>query len=323
MLRYTLRRAAHALLVLWATYTATFFLLFVLPGDRVFSKLGAESGGAGFNQEAVDRLRAEMGLDQPALVQYGRALWQALHGDFGVSAQTGGDALRVFAAGVPETLKLAGVALVFALAFGFALALLAVQVRWKPLADFLLSVPALAVSVPSFWIGLLLLQVVSFQWNLLPGLGNDGFQSLILPGIVLAIPAGAVIAQVLIRGLTTALSGAYVDTARARGASRRHILFHHALRNALVPVVTAMGTTSGYLIAGSVVAETVFSRSGIGLITVKAVTYQDTPVVLVAVLFAALVYVTVNFLVDLVYPLIDPRIDIGSGRASHSVGTVR
>lgn len=315
MLNYTLRRGAHALLVLWATFTATFFLLFIVPGDSVSSKLGAEAGGAGFSQEAVDKLRAEMGLDQPALVQYARALWKALHGDLGISAQTGGDALGMFAAGIPETLKLAVVALLLSLLIGFAVAILAVYLRPRPISNFLLSVPALAISVPSFWIGLMLLQVVSFRWNLLPGLGNDGLQSLILPGIVLAIPAAAVIAQILIRSLIAALSSAYVDTARARGANRGIIIFRHALRNAMIPVVTALGTTSGYLIAGSVVVETVFSRSGIGLITVKAVTYQDTPVVLVAVIFAASVYVTVNFLVDLVYPLIDPRIDIGAGQS--------
>jgi peptide/nickel transport system permease protein len=308
---YFLRRFAHAALVLWATFTATFFLLFILPGDRALSKLGADAGGAGFSAEALAELRRQMGLDQPAVVQYWMALKNAVRGDFGVSAQTGGDALEMFATGIPETLKLAVVALALGLALGVGWALLASYVRSNALRQFMLAAPALGVSVPTFWIGLMLLQVVSFRWNLLPGIGNDGWQTLVLPSIVLAIPSAAIAAQILSRSLQNALAAAYVDTARSRGARRGRILLGHALRNSIIPVITALGTSAGYMIAGSVVIETVFSRSGIGLITVKAVTYQDTPVVLVAVVFAAAVYVTVNFVVDLFYPLIDRRIDLG------------
>lgn len=320
MLRYTLRRAAHAVLVLWATFTATFFLLFILPGDRALAKLGADAGGAGFSEETLAKLRESMGLDQPAIVQYWVALKNAVRGDFGVSAQTGADALEMFATGIPETLKLAVAALSLGLALGVGWALLANYVRWNALRQFLNAAPALGVSVPTFWVGLMLLQVVSFRWNLLPGIGNDGWKTLIMPAVVLAIPSAAIAAQILSRSLQNALASAYVDTARSRGASRGRILLGHALRNSIIPVITALGTSAGYMIAGSVVIETVFSRSGIGLITVKAVTYQDTPLVLVAVVFAAAVYVTVNFIVDLFYPLIDRRIDLGIGRKATAAG---
>ncbi|MCB4770441.1 ABC transporter permease [Ancylobacter sp. Lp-2] len=314
MISYFLRRILHALIVLWATFTATFFLLYVLPGDRALSKLGADSGGGAVNLEELAKLRAEMGLDQPVLVQYLRALWRALHGDFGVSGQTGGDALAMFATGVPETLKLAACALALGLALGIGWALLATYTRSSTIRQILAGMPVIGVSVPPFWVGLVLLQFLSFQWNLLPAIGNAGLASLVLPAIVLAIPKAAVVAQILSRSLETSMKSPYIETAISRGASRARALLGHAFRNSIIPVITALGMAAGQLIAGSVVVETVFSRSGIGLITVKAVTYQDTPVVLVAVVFAASVFVTVNLVVDLFYPLIDRRIDIGMRR---------
>jgi peptide/nickel transport system permease protein len=323
MLYYVLRRLLHALVVLWATFTATFFLLFILPGDRALAKLGADAGGAGFSPEALAELRRSMGLDQPAIVQYWIALRNAVRGDFGVSAQTGADALRMFATGIPETLKLALVALTLGTLLGIGWALLASYVRWPPLKGLLSAVPALGVSTPTFWVGLMLLQILSFQLNLLPGIGNDGWLTLVMPAIVLAIPSASIAAQILQRSLNTSLAAAYVDTARSRGAGRGRILLGHALRNSIIPVITALGTSAGYMIAGSVVVETVFSRSGIGLITVKAVTYQDTPLVLVVVVFAAAVYVTVNFIVDLFYPLIDRRIDLGIRRGFQPNGAAR
>jgi peptide/nickel transport system permease protein len=314
MTRYVLKRTAHAALVLWAAFSAAFLLLYVLPGDAALRKLNLGGGGSGYSPEELAKLRASLGLDQPFIVQYLRAFWHALHGDFGRSIQTGGDALAMFAEGVPQTLQLAILALAFGLTLGIGLALLAAYVTWPPARQLLLSLPSLGVSMPLFWIGLLLLQQLSFRWHLLPAIGNEGFASLILPATVLAIPTAALAGQILSRSLATAFNSPYIETARARGAGRARLLFRHALRNSIIPVVTALGMTTGYLIAGSVVVETVFSRAGIGLTTVQAVLFQDTPVVLVAVVFAATVFVTVNLVVDLLYPIIDRRIDIGARR---------
>ncbi|WP_336800684.1 ABC transporter permease [Kaistia sp. MMO-174] len=317
---FVLKRALHALGVLWATFTAAFLLLYVLPGDAALSKMNLGAGGSGFSAEALERMRAEMGLDRSVLVQYLRALAAALHGDFGVSVQTGQGALPMFAQAVPETLKLAALALVFALLLGTGLSLLTAYVRSQKLRHALQALPVIGVSMPSFWIGLVLLQIFSFKLRLLPGMGNEGLANLILPAFVLAIPTTALIAQILSRGLRSALGPAYVATAQGRGASRARLIFGHAFRNSVIPVVTALGMASGQLIAGSVVVETVFSRSGIGLLTVKAVLFQDTPIVLVAVLFAASVFVTVNLIVDILYPLIDPRIEIGVRRTAGAGG---
>ncbi|WP_213989215.1 ABC transporter permease [Sodalis sp. dw_96] len=313
MTRFILKRLAHAIGVLWATFTAAFLLLYVLPGDAALSKMNL-GGGSGFSVEALAKMRAYMGLDRPVWQQYLSALRDAVRGKFGVSVQTGQDALHMFAAGIPETLKLAGLALLIGLALGIGVALLGAYTRSSALRGLLSWLPVVGVSIPSFWIGLILLQVFSFQLKLLPGMGNDGLASLVLPSTVLAIPTAALIAQILFQSLNDILASPYIVTAKGHGAGRLRRLLGHALRNAIIPVITALGMTTGNLIAGSVVVETVFSRSGIGLLTVKAVLFQDTPIVLVAVLFAATVFVTVNLLVDILYPFIDPRIEIGVRR---------
>lgn len=320
MTRFVFKRAIHAFGVLWATFTAAFLLLYVLPGDAALSKMNLGAGGSGFSVEGLAKMRAEMGLDRSVFVQYVRALSAALHGDFGASVQTGQDALQMFAAAVPETLKLAILALIFGLTIGIGLSLLAAYVGSSRLRRALLSLPVIGVSVPSFWIGLVLLQIFSFRLQLLPGMGNEGLANLILPAFVLAIPTAALVAQILSRSLQAALLSSYISTARGHGAGRLRLLFGHAFRNSIIPVVTALGMASGQLIAGSVVVETVFSRSGIGLLTVNAVLFQDTPIVLVAVLFAAAVFVSVNLIVDIVYPLIDPRIEIGVRRRGYAGG---
>lgn len=321
MLRYIAYRIGHAVIVLWATFTAVFFLLYVLPGDIALSKLNVSGSGNVLTPEAIAEVRAKYGLDQPVLIQYVKALWNALHGDFGISGQTGGSALLMFAKGIPETLKLAATAFLIALVAGVSWSLLIAYIPWRQARAFLTSLPVFGVAAPNFWVGLVLLQLFSFHWPIFPAMGNQGFASIVLPSIVLSIPTGAMVAQILSQNLEATYAKSFIETVRARGASRGRILFVHALRNSIIPVITALGVSAGYLIAGSVVVETVFSRSGIGLTTVTAVTYQDTPVVLVAVLFAATVFVLVNLVVDLLYPLIDPRIDIGA-RAGDRAGNL-
>jgi peptide/nickel transport system permease protein len=177
-----------------------------------------------------------------------------------------------------------------------------------------MSLPTLGVSLPTFWVGLMLIQVVSFQWELLPALGNEGVRGLVLPAITLALPTGAVIGQILARSLLATLADPYIETATAKGAGRVRIHLRHALPNAAIPALTMVGVLAGNLLAGSVVIETVFSRSGIGRITVAAVSTQDLPVVQGVVVLGALVFVTANLIVDLLYPLLDPRIVVAGKR---------
>ncbi|WP_424449442.1 ABC transporter permease [Microbacterium arborescens] len=308
-LTYIARRVGQGLVVLWAAYTISFLVLYLLPGDAA----ALFAGGA--DQEAVDpelvaRLRAELGLDRPLWEQYLTALGRALVGDFGTSTQTGRAATDLLGEALPPTLALTGFAFVLSVVFGVVLALAASLTRTPWLRNLLFSLPPIGVSVPVFWIGLLLLQAFSFQLRLFPAMRDDGFVSLVLPAVTIAIPSGAFIAQLLSRSLRSTLAQPYIEVVRAKGAGEARVQFGHALRNAVIPTLTMGGVLVGGLLSGAVVTETVFSRLGIGRLVVTAVNNRDVPVVQIVVVFAALVFVVANLLVDLVYPLIDRRITL-------------
>jgi peptide/nickel transport system permease protein len=316
---YVARRLGQAVVVLWAAFTVTFVILYLLPSDPVSIML---SGGQGGDQATVDpaqvaALRAEYGLDDPLPVQYLHALWRTLHLDFGNSIQNGASVGSLIADALPQTATLAAAAFVLALVIGVGIAFLSTWTRWRWVRTLLLALPPLGVSLPTFWVGLLLIQFFSFRIPIFPALGNAGISSLVLPAITLAIPVSASIGQVLARGLRTALAEPYVETARAKGASRARVHLRHAFRNATIPTLTIGGVIVGNLLAGAVVVETVFSRVGIGRLTVTAVNGQDIPLVQGLVLLAATVFVVTNLVVDLLYPVVDPRIRVvGAARAS-------
>lgn len=308
-LTYIARRVGQGLVVLWAAYTISFLVLYLLPGDAA----ALFAGGA--DQEAVDpelvaRLRAELGLDRPLWEQYLTALGRALVGDFGTSTQTGRPAADLLGEALPPTLALTGFAFVLSVVLGAVLALAASLTRIAWLRNLLFSLPPIGVSIPVFWIGLLLLQAFSFQLRLFPAMGDDGFVSLVLPAVTIAIPSGAFIAQLLSRSLRSTLAQPYVEVVRAKGAGETRVQFGHALRNAVIPTLTMGGVLVGGLLSGAVVTETVFSRLGIGRLVVTAVNNRDVPVVQIVVVFAALVFVVANLVVDLVYPLVDRRITL-------------
>lgn len=306
---YIARRIGQGLVVLWAAYTISFLILYLLPGDAATLFAG------GGDQEAIDpqlvaQLRSELGLDRPLWEQYLAALGKALTGDFGTSTQTGRPASDLLLESLPPTLALTACAFVLSVVFGVTLALAASLARAQWLRNILSSLPPLGVSVPVFWIGLLLLQAFSFRLRLFPSMGNEGFESLVLPAVTIAIPSGAFIAQLLSRSLRSTLAQPYVEIVRAKGASERRVQLGHAFRNAAIPALTMVGVLIGGLLSGAVVTETVFSRLGIGRLVVTAVNNRDVPVVQAVVVFAALVFVVANLVVDLVYPLIDRRITL-------------
>jgi peptide/nickel transport system permease protein len=312
MAGYLLRRAAQGLLVLWAAFTIAFFVLYLLPSDPAALAAGAGGEVQDVDPALLDDLRAQYGLDRPLLVQYADALWRALRLDFGASYQSGAPAGTLVAQALPETLKLTGAALALAVVGGTALAVAAVLPRSRALRQVLSALPPLGVALPTFFVGLVLLQVVSFRAGLLPAIGNEGWRSLVLPAVTLAVPPGAQLAQVLSRSLRGTLAEPYVETARAKGAGRLRVHLGHALRNAAIPAFTMLGVMVGSLLGGAVVTETVFSRVGLGRLTVQSVNQQDVPVVLAVVVLSALVFVVTTLVVDLLYPLLDPRIETRS-----------
>ncbi|WMD22195.1 ABC transporter permease [Achromobacter seleniivolatilans] len=308
MRRYLLSRFGQAIFVVWAAFSVSFLILYVLPGDPVAIMLDARGEGVLADPAQVAQMRSQFGLDKPVVVQYLTALGRAVQGDFGISIENGQDVVETVQKALPETLKLASLALLISLALGLGIALAATYTRRRWLSDLLLCLPPLGVSIPSFWIGLALLQFFSFGWAIFPATGNAGFAALVLPALTLAIPTSAAIAQVLAKSLQSALRQGYIDTAYAKGASRRRVHLLHALRNAAIPTLTLVGMSAGHLLGGSVVTETVFSRTGIGRLTEIAVQAQDIPMVQGLVVLSTLIYVLVNLLVDLLYPLFDPRI---------------
>ncbi|WP_262060153.1 ABC transporter permease [Streptomyces sp. STR69] len=314
MRRYAIKRLAQAVGVLWAAYTVSFLVLDFLPGDPVTAMASAGMDSGTVDPAQLAALRHEYGFDKPILVQYADYLGRAVRGDFGNSVSTGRPVSSTLADALPQTLQLTSAALLLAVLLGGGLAIVATYTSRRWLRQLLLSLPPLGVSVPTFWVGLLLVESFSFRLHWFPAFGNDGLRGLILPALTLAIPTGAQVAQVLAKSLLTALDQAYVETARAKGAGRWRVHLRHALRNASLPALTVVGLLVGQLIAGSVVVETVFSRDGLGRVTAAAVTAQDIPLVQGVVVFGALIFVMTNLLVDLVYPLLDPRIVVASGR---------
>ncbi|KIP89063.1 MULTISPECIES: ABC transporter permease [Pseudomonas] len=305
-----LARLGQALFVLWAAFTLSFVILYALPSDPVTIMLSQSGEMSAADQAQIDALKARYHLDEPLPVQYAIALWQALQLDLGISIQSGKAVTLTLWQALPGTAALTAAALLLAIPAGVGLALLASLVRNPRGQETLLALPSVAVSLPTFWVGLLLLQGLSFRIHLFPAMGNQGLASLVLPAMTLAIPTAAVIAQVLSRSIAGVIRQPFVSALRSKGVSRRRVLFGHVLHNASIPLLTLAGGIIGNLLAGAVVTETVFSRDGIGRLAQGAVASQDIPMVQGVVLLAALIYILVNLLVDLLYPLLDPRINL-------------
>ena len=313
--RYILRRLAQGVGVLWAAYTIAFVVLYLLPSDPV--RIMLSGSGAEFADPSSADLAAvqrEYGFDKPFYLQYLDSLGRALHGDFGRSIQRGESVGTLIVDALGQTAKLAGVAFAIALVIGLAGSLLAAFVRNRAVRQALLAVPSVAVSVPTFWSGLLLTQVFAFSlgWVNVFDEGNVG--ALLLAAVTLAVPTSAYIAQVLSKSLLTTLGEPYVEVVRSRGASEARVVLRSGLRNASLPLFTMVGMIVGNMLAGSVVVETVFARSGIGSLTFEAVRAQDIPVVMGVVVFAAATFVVISLVVDLVYPVLDPRVIVDSAR---------
>ncbi|EMD29272.1 ABC transporter permease [Amycolatopsis azurea] len=305
--RYLLGRVLQGVFVLWAAYTLSFAVLFALPGDPAAIMAGPTNS---VTPEQLDRLRHELGLDRPVPVQYLDKLTDALQGDLGRSLQSGEPVTGLIGGALPPTAALAGTALVLGLVFGTGFAVLATVTRRNWLRHTLLSLPPLGVAVPSFVVGLLLLQWFAFSWNLFPAIGSDGWNSLVLPALTLSLQPAALIAQVLAKSMTEEQGRGYVDVARAKGAGPFRVNVRHVLRNAALPALTIAGLLTGGLLTGAIVVEVVFSRNGLGQVTQNAVSFEDLPVVQGVVLLGALVFVVVNLVVDVLYQVLDPRLGV-------------
>lgn len=305
-LTYTvIRRLLQAVFVAWASFTLAFAILYWLPGDPVSIMIGPD---AHLDPAELAKLRAQYGFDRPLIVQYLDALWRAVHLDFGTSLVTGKGVSASIAAAFPITAGLAFFSLILAVTFGTLFAILSLDLPGFPRIGFVVSkFPAVFVAIPTFVVGLLLLQLFAFKLHWLPATGSKSFSALVLPAITLAVPGAGILGQILAKSLRRAYAEAFVRSLRARGYSELRIL-RHALRQASLPAFTMAGLIIGSTIASSVVTETVFSRQGIGRLMQMGVTNKDINLVCGLIVFSALVYVVINLIVDLLYPVLDPRV---------------
>jgi ABC-type dipeptide/oligopeptide/nickel transport system permease component len=286
-----------------------FTSLYLLPGDPV----QALAGEVPLERERVEAIREELGLNDPPWEQYARFAGNALRGDLGTSLKSRRPVLDEILTVLPATLQLTLAAMAFAIVLGVGLGIIA-ALRAHTWIDSLTMVLALGgVSIPVFWLGLMSLLVFAVWLDWVPSTGTEGLHRLILPALVLGYAAAAIIARLTRGAMLETLSQEYVTTARSKGLGERTIITRHALRNALIPVITIVGLQIGTLLSGAVIIETVFSRQGIGRMLVNGILGKDLPLVQGTILFVATFYVIINLVTDILYAWVDPRIRLGQG----------
>ena len=303
MTHYVARRLVAMVPVLLLVSVLVFLMIHLTPGDPVQVMLGQSGASA----EQIAQVRHELGLDRPLPVQYLKFLENLLSGQER-SIRTEQPVVSEFLGQFPSTLQLAVASLVIAVVLGVALGVVAAT-HPRSWVDYLsMAVSFVGISVPNFWLALLLIYLFAVQLNWLPATGGGSWRHLLLPAVVLAVQQVALIARLVRASMIEALQEDYIKTARAKGLPERAVRLRHAFRNALLPIVTLLGLNFGYLLSGAVIVEIVFARPGIGRLIVDAIQAKDFPLVQGAILMTAVVYLVVNLLTDLSYAIIDPRI---------------
>lgn len=303
--RFVVRRVGQSVLVVALTYVFVFYVLFLLPGDPVKSRIQNPQNPIPPDQAAA--ILSYYNLDRGGLEQFWLSITRLFQGDLGYSLGTGRPVVALIRDGAAETITLAGLALVFAMVVSLAVAAIAVLAPWRWARAVARQLPVISLATPGFLVGLILLQVFAYQLGWFSSIRDEGLKSLVLPAITLAVGVSAPITQVLIHGLKNAYAEPFVAVLRAKGVPESRIFGAHALKNASIPALTLLGLTIGELLAGSVIAEAVFNRSGLGFVTEQAVRAQDGPVVQAVVMLVAVIFTVVNLLTDLLYPVIDKR----------------
>ena len=302
MKSYLLRRLWQSLLVIFGVSVVVFLILH-LTGDPAALMLPPDA-----TAEDIAKFRHDMGFDDPVAVQYVRFLKGAVRGDFGQSIRHGEPAMGLVVERLPATFELAGAGLVIALALAIPAGIVS-AVRRNTSIDYISTVVALlGQAMPTFWLGIMLILVFSVRLNWLPSSGRGDVEHLILPAITLGLFTTARITRLTRSGMLEVLGQDYIRTARAKGMGEPPVVWKHALKNAAIPIVTIVGIELGTLLGGSVITETIFAWQGVGRLSVQAIFNRDYPVVQSAVFLLASTFVIVNFLVDVVYTYLDPRI---------------
>jgi len=322
MLPFILKRVFQSVLVLVIT-GAIAFSMFTFVGDPIDNMLGQER-----TMEDVERLRAQLGLDQPVPVQYVKFLNEAIQGNFGVSYRQGREVSEIIMERAPATLELAALSAIFAVLMGIALGVFTAIRRDGFTAHFIMSASLIGVSLPTFLIGILLIYLFSVELGWLPSFGRgevvqiggwstgflteSGLKALILPAITLGLYQMTLIMRLVRSEMLEVLRQDYIRFARARGLSDRVINFRHALKNTMVPVITVIGLQLGAIIAFAIITETVFQWPGLGLLFINAIQFVDIPVMAAYLMMISVMFVVINLLVDILYAFIDPRLRVSA-----------
>ena len=303
MTRYIIRRLALSLFVLFGVSIVVFGLIHLAPGDPARLMLYDTAP-----EEEVQAMRKTLGLDQPLYLQYWLFLSNALRGDLGQSLYYKQSALRIILEHLPATAELTFAALIVSLVVAVPMGILS-AVRRDTVWDYAgMLLATIGQATPVFWLGLMFILLFSVQWTVLPSSGRGGIENLIMPAVTLGAPLMALVTRLVRSGMLDILGEDYIRTARAKGLPRPAVVYRHALRNMLIPLVTVIGLQLGALLGGAVITETIFAWPGVGRLVVTAITARDYPLVQATTLLVSVYFVAINLLLDVLYVYIDPRI---------------
>lgn len=306
MLAYVAKRLGLAIVTLFGVSLIAFALVQALPGDPARTIAGLLA-----SPEEVERVRERMGLDQPVVVQYQRYVTNLVQGDLGISARTRQPVAEEIAARLPNTIELAVVATVVGSILGIIGGTVAARHRNRFL-DHVISIGSvMGISMPVYWLGLLLILLFAVNLGWLPAAGADQASSIILPGVTLGLFSMALVGRMTRASMLEVLEQDYVRTAQAKGVAERNVVYRHAMRNAFIPVLTIVGIQFGSLLGGAVLTEFVFAWPGIGRLLVDSIFARDFPVVQGIIIVFALMFIAVNLLVDVLYSYVNPKIRLG------------
>ena len=303
MHKYVLKRILLLIPVLLGVSLLVFAIMSLTPGDPAQLILGENAP-----KEAVLKLREEMGLNDPFFMQYFRFVKNAIMGDFGRSYTTGREVFGEIFARFPNILILAVIGIIISVCIGIPIGIISATRQYSFLDSFSMVIALLGVSMPVFWLGLMLILTFSVKLGWLPSGGFDGLKSIILPAVTLGVGSAAIITRMTRSSMLEVIRQDYIRTARAKGVAEKVVINKHALKNALIPIITVVGLQFGHLLGGAVLTESVYSWPGVGRLMVDAIRQKDTPTVLAAVVFLAAAFSVVNLLVDILYAYVDPRI---------------
>ena len=303
MIKYSLKRILYMIPVTVAVIFIVYLIMYLTPGDPVALLLGGDA-----TPELIAETREALGITDPFFVQFGRYLWNLLHGDFGMSWYTGNPVSERLFAAIPYTVVLSLGAMLIAIVISVPLGVIAAVER-NTIADYAISIFAMiGVSAPTFWVGTMLILLFALHLGILPSAYNDSWKSLILPTVTQGFNMLASIVRTQRSSMLEVLSADYFRTARAKGVSNFSATYKHALRNAVLPSITVVGLDFGLLVGGSVAIETVFAIPGVGRLMIDNIKLHDTPTVIGCMVFVSIMVSIINLLVDILYGLVDPRI---------------